>query len=176
MLAMSFLIWYFLKLQNMPDCPPPTLPSSSAAPPSTHHLNEDVVFIDDECSDDSDDIITPANPCTPPAAAHPRPLSVPGAPSHNIALQLRAFAAWFIVILRPVCLTGQAVCIIKIVGLWLALDTFSISNIRLVKIALLAALAFAEYMAALFFTFFMTILAVDMRSKAPSADMVLLVG
>lgn len=87
--------------------------------------------------------------------------------------KLKTFVGWVVVILRPVCLTGQVVCMIKIVGLWLALDTFSISNIRLVKIALLAALAFAEYTAAFFFAFFMTILAVDMRAKALPPDFVL---
>ena len=83
---------------------------------------------------------------------------------------VKSWMAWLVVLIRPICLTGQVVCVIKIFGLWLALDTFSISNIRLVKIALLAALAFAEYTAAFFFAFFMTILAVDMRSKAMTND------
>lgn len=85
--------------------------------------------------------------------------------------RMRRWLSYLIVMLRPVCLTGQAVCVIKIVGLWLALDTFSIANIRLVKITLLAALAFAEYTAAFFFAFFMSILAVDMRAKASPPDL-----
>lgn len=129
--SMLFLVWYFLKLQSMPDrCPPPqpeTLPE-----------------VDEQDSD----------------------VSTFTSPNARIVDRFRAWATWLIVILRPICLTGQVVCIIKIVGLWLALDTFSISNIHLVKIALLAALAFAEYTAAFFFAFFMTILAVDMRAKA----------
>lgn len=135
-LAMAFLVWYFLKLQNMPD----RTPASQG------------------------DVIEDVEASYPDTAA----FTASNAP---VVDRFRAWAAWLIVILRPICLTGQVVCIIKIVGLWLALDTFSISNIRLVKIALLAALAFAEYTAAFFFAFFMTILAVDMRSKAIASDL-----
>lgn len=133
---MGFLVWYFLKLQGIPDRTAPSLP--------------DVI-------EDVDNSFPQAPEFTTSRA--------------RIVHRFRAWAAWCIVILRPICLTGQVVCVIKIVGLWLALDTFSISNIRFVKIALLAALAFAEYTAAFFFAFFMTILAVDMRSKAIAADL-----
>lgn len=124
--AMCFLVWYFLKLQTMPNR---------------------VVELD---ADVEGAIAEVTGPGTGGHCAH----------------KLRTWATWLIVLLRPICLTGQVVCVIKIVGLWLALDTFSISNIGLVKKALLAALAFAEYTAAFFFAFFMTILAVDMRSKS----------
>lgn len=145
-----FLIWYFLKLQTMPDRPPglpvhlPAHTATIASPPPDS--------LPSDATDPTDD--------TPPPQ-HP----------HRITGRLRAFATWVVLILRPVCLTGQAVCIIKIFGLWLALDTFSISDIHLVKIALLAALAFAEYTSAFFFAFFMAILAVDMRAKAPPPDL-----
>lgn len=134
--AMCFLVWYFLKLQSMPDRALVLSPSES--PPASTTLFPDAS----------------------PAEIAPVPT-----PSTYVQ-RLKTFAAWLIMVLRPICLTGQVVCVIKIVGLWLALDTFSISNIRLVKRALLAALAFAEYTAAFFFAFFMTILAVDMRAKA----------
>lgn len=147
-LAMCFLVWYFLKLQNIPDPPLEyeTLESVSAA------------FDDRINSLSSDDSM--------------RSLPSPQPQRPKFSERIRAFVNWCIVLLRPVCLTGQAVCLIKIAGLWLALDTFSISNIQLVKLALLAALAFAEYTAAFFFAFFMTILAVDMRSKSPSPELI----
>lgn len=135
--AMCFLVWYFLKLQNMPDRVHSELPLDS-----TSETSSSIESLDATC---------PTNP--------------------SLLQRLKAIAAWCVVILRPICLTGQVVCVIKIVGLWLALDTFSIANIRLVKITLLAALAFAEYTAAFFFAFFMTILAVDMRSKASPTDL-----
>lgn len=142
--AMCFLIWYFLKLQTMPDRPH----SLTSTPHSAH---TDVTI----------------------KADAPTPTQQQQTLRQNFTHRLSAFGSWVVVILRPVCLTGQAVCIIKIFGLWLALDTFSISNIRLVKIALLAALAFTEYTTAFFFSFFMAILALDMRSKAtPSPDLI----
>jgi hypothetical protein len=52
---------------------------------------------------------------------------------------------------------------IKVVGLVFALETFHISRIMLIRTALLAALAFAEYSAALSFSAFLVILAIDMR-------------
>lgn len=125
-MAMCFLVWYFLKLQTMPDR---------------------VVELDADVEGAIAEVTGPGS-------------------GGSLADKLKTWATWLIVLLRPICLTGQVVCVIKIVGLWLALDTFSISNIRLVKKALLAALAFAEYTAAFFFAFFMTILAVDMRSKS----------
>lgn len=150
-LAMSFLIWYFLRLQNLPDCPPlpPETPISDVSGSPTEELFEKREQLqDDEC------------------------VTKPQTAIAKLSEYSRAFLIWCVVLLRPVCLTGQAVCIIKIVGLWLALDNFSIANIRIVKITLLAALAFMEYTAAFFFSFFMTILAVDMRSKAPPPELI----
>lgn len=135
--AVCFLVWYFLKLQNMPDRAASHVSLLSIEAP----------------------VIEPTFPDVPVVSG-----------SLTFSHTFKSWASWVIVILRPVCLTGQVVCVIKIAGLWLALDTFTISNIRLVKIALLAALAFAEYTAAFFFAFFMTILAVDMRSKASLPD------
>lgn len=131
--AMVFLMWYFIKLQTMPDN---VLPATVA---EVDVELDEMVAADDTAS-----------------------FTAPHAPLFD---RLRSWAAWLIVVLRPICLTGQVVCVIKIVGLWFALETFSISNIRLIKITLLAALAFAEYTAAFFFAFFMTILAVDIRAK-----------
>lgn len=150
-LAMSFLIWYFLRLQNLPDFPPfpPETPVSNASASPRMDLYEEVEAIDaEECAAEGQTILS------------------------RLLGHVRAFLIWCVVLLRPVCLTGQAVCIIKIVGLWLALDNFSIANIRIVKITLLAALAFMEYTAAFFFAFFMTILAVDMRAKAPPPELI----
>ncbi|PXF47440.1 hypothetical protein BWQ96_02771 [Gracilariopsis chorda] len=138
--AMCFLIWYFLKLQHMPNRVHPDLPLQ---------LGEGT------------------------ESSTPRTHTLPNTPANRVAQRLRTWATHLIVILRPICLTGQAVCVIKIVGLWFALDSFSISKIKLVKLALLAALAFAEYTATFFFAFFMTILAVDMRSKASTPDLLL---
>lgn len=152
MLAMCFLIWYFLKLQNIPDRPPASFgPDSSLSP--LHSEPNTLPSFD------------PTSP--PPSQEQPQQFQL------RLSDRARSLLAYIIVILRPMCLTGQAVCLIKIFGLWLALDTFTISNIRLVRLALLAALAFAEYTAAFFFAFFMTILAVDMRAKAPSPEMIL---
>lgn len=146
--AMCFLIWYFLKLQNIPD-----------QPSESETLEALSVAFDERINSlSSDDSILLQQPSQPQ-----RPM---------FSERIRAFFNSCIVLLRPMCLTGQAVCLIKIAGLWLALDTFSISNIQLVKLALLAALAFAEYTAAFFFAFFMTILAVDMRSKSPPPELI----
>lgn len=134
-MAMCFLVWYFLKLQNMPDRDP--LPQSEVIPDIPHQDTDVTTFT---------------------------------SPNARIMARFRAWATWLVVVLRPICLTGQVVCVIKICGLWLALDTFSISHIYGVKIVLLAALAFSEYTAAFFFAFFMTILAVDMRAKSASLD------
>ncbi|CAN8061896.1 unnamed protein product [Agarophyton chilense] len=139
-LAMCFLIWYFLKLQHMPNRIHPHLPL--------------------QLGEGTD-------------SGTPRAETVSTKLFSRFSQRLSTMASRFVVILRPICLTGQAVCVIKIVGLWFALDSFSISKIKLVKIALLAALAFAEYTAAFFFAFFMTILAVDMRSKASTPDILL---
>jgi hypothetical protein len=65
--------------------------------------------------------------------------------------------------MRPLCLSLQVASMIKVVGLVFALETFRISRIILIRTALLAALAFAEYSAALSFSAFLVILAVDMR-------------
>lgn len=149
--AMSFLIWYFLRLQNLPDCPhlPSATPVSNASPSPTLDLYEEAEELNaDDCMPDRQTTLS------------------------RLLGHVRAFLIWCVVLLRPVCLTGQAVCIIKIVGLWLALDNFSIANIRIVKITLLAALAFMQYTAAFFFAFFMTILAVDMRAKAPPPELI----
>lgn len=131
--AMCFLVWYFLKLQQIPDIVHPELPLL---------LGED----------------TQSNTSSGDAAARQN--------QNRFIQRIKGWASRLIVILRPVCVTGQLASLIKIAGLWLALDSFSISKIKLVKIALLAALAFAEYTAAFFFAFFMAILAIDMRSKA----------
>lgn len=130
--AFCFLVWYFLKLQSIPE-------------PLIEADNEQEVTI---LGDEQD----------------PTSTNLPGVD------RMRALVAWAILALRPICLTGQVVCIIKIAGLRLALDTFSISRIRLVRRALLAALAFAEYTAAFFFAFFMAILAVDLRAKTADVD------
>jgi hypothetical protein len=61
---------------------------------------------------------------------------------------------------------------IKIVGLVFALETFRISRIMLIRTALLAALAFAEYSAAFSFSAFLVILAIDMR-RVNAADIAL---
>jgi hypothetical protein len=65
--------------------------------------------------------------------------------------------------MRPLCLSLQVASMIKIAGLVFALETFRISRIMLIRTALLAALAFAEYSAAFSFSAFLVILAVDMR-------------
>lgn len=88
----------------------------------------------------------------------------------SVPNRARDVLSWIVMNLRLICITGQAVCVIKIFGLWFALQNFSISRRRIIKMALLAALAFAEYTAAFFFAFFLTILAVDIRAKSPSAD------
>lgn len=148
-LAKGFLIWYFLKLQNIPDYDieqqSRTIYTDSSSPPPR----------------------SPYSVQQQHEESSPSPLPEQNTNGLSISDRIKAFASWMIAILRPICLTGQAVCLIKIFGLWLALDTFSISNIRLVKIALLATLAFVEYTTVFFFVFFMTILANDMRSKAP---------
>lgn len=81
----------------------------------------------------------------------------------RLVLHLRKLMLRLVEMLRPMCLTAQLVSVLKIVGLVYALNTFSISKIFLIKIALLAALAFAEYTAAFFLSFFLLILAVDMK-------------
>lgn len=216
-LAMGFLIWYFLKLQNVPDWPKessstanntsvssnldvhadllpakvdeilstsPSAPSmtqyTTRKPPPHHHHHhhsqtssqqfQNTDRDDDDISEQRTEQQSFLSQQEEGQAQEQQQQS--SRPAKTFSDHLRAFASWLIAILRPICLTGQAVCIIKIFGLWLALDTFSISNIRLVKLALLATLAFVEYTAAFFFVFFMIILAIDMRAKAPSPEII----
>lgn len=84
----------------------------------------------------------------------------------RVVFLARKFIFWLVEMLRPMCLTAQLVSVLKIIGLVYALKSFSISKIFLIKIALLAALAFAEYTAAFFLSFFLVILAVDMKRLA----------
>jgi hypothetical protein len=79
------------------------------------------------------------------------------------AQSARALAGRTMSMLRPMCLVALVVSIIKISGLLFALNAFSISRIELVRTFLIAALAFAQYTAAFFVSFFMLILAIDMR-------------
>lgn len=149
--AMSFLTWYFLRLQNLPDCPPFIL-----APASSPVASPDM------------DLYVEGPHLSNGNHGNAKKTTV----LQSLSQRLRAFFIWLIVLLRPICLTGQAVCVIKIAGLCLALDTFSIANIRIVKITLLAALSFMQYTAVFFFSFFMTILAIDLRSKAPPPELI----
>jgi hypothetical protein len=80
----------------------------------------------------------------------------------------RRLVSW----MRPLCLSLQVASMIKIVGLVFALETFRISRIMLIRTALLAALAFAEYSAAFSFSAFLVILAIDMR-RVSAADIAL---
>lgn len=70
-----------------------------------------------------------------------------------------------ILYLRPLCFTGQVVCLVKIAGLRLALNRFNISKKPLIRLALQTALSFTEYTGAFFFSFFMIMLMIDMRKK-----------
>jgi hypothetical protein len=81
----------------------------------------------------------------------------------HLAQRARYFSWYAVGVVRPVCLIAQVVSAIKIVGLVCALNFFSIARIRLINTALLAALAFAEYTAAFFVSFFLVILAIDLR-------------
>lgn len=84
-----------------------------------------------------------------------------------LCVQRGRAACWrAVAFVRPICLIAQVVSVIKIVGLLYALNCFTIAKIRLINTTLLAALAFAEYTAAFFVSFFLIILAVDMRRAA----------
>ena len=71
----------------------------------------------------------------------------------------------FVLFLRPFCFVGQVVCLIKIAGLRLALNRFTASRIHYIRLLLHAALAFTEYTAVFFFSFFMIMLMIDIRNK-----------
>jgi hypothetical protein len=98
----------------------------------------------------------------PPATGDGEPRELSPVPSSMYAYfqsATRRLISW----MRPLCLSLQVASMIKVVGLVFALETFHISRIMLIRTALLAALAFAEYSAALSFSAFLVILAIDMR-------------
>lgn len=79
---------------------------------------------------------------------------------------VRYSARWLSTHFRALCVSGQAVCALKIAGLWLALDHFSIAQRHLIRLLLLATLAFVEYSAVVLFALFLAILAFDLRACA----------
>lgn len=161
-----FLTWYFLRIQatadddsdaEIGDARDPEEGATLDAPPLTFTLSVSQLTLS---SVSSSLISLPGNVSA--SFLRVREIGV----EVTAAALLPKVKAWMwhcVALFRPICLTAQLVSIIKIAGLLYALHCFSIAEIPIVHIALLAALAFAEYTGAFFVSFFLLILAIDMR-------------
>jgi hypothetical protein len=185
-----FLTWYFLRLQATAWVDPPAFPPDGGL----HVLSEDAEAPGDASapprlatapslslssitlsglSQSLSQSLESLSTVSSSLASLPRKISssvstlqsMDSAELHQLLVpRVRTFGWRVVAVVRPICLTAQLVSAIKVVGLLYALNSFSISKIRLIRLALLAALAFAEYTAAFFVAFFLLILAIDMRA------------
>lgn len=182
---LMFLVWFFLRLQSTAstDLPPPSVSpedgvsldvsdadgpvqgsSSFMSLPSLSVSNLTLSSMSSSISS----LSTTVSSLSASLRATVENLSAMGADEFRTLVLERSRAFWWrlIAAVRPICLIAQVVSAIKIAGLLYALNFFRIAEIGLINTTLLAALAFAEYSAAFFVSFFLIVLAVDLRSAA----------
>lgn len=69
------------------------------------------------------------------------------------------------------CVSGNIVCAFKIIGLWIALDNFSIARRHYIRLGILCTLAFVEYTAVILFCIFLMVIASELRSFSSMTDL-----